>query len=141
MPAVQALELFILGYIHTPSNANYNWDGGNFDGDDFQETREVGKYDPNPWGFFDMQGNLLEWTFNWWNDDEGYKSDPEIDPEGPLSGSGRLIEVVSGGRLAIVYVGCSYYESVFWREVRLLIGLAFRQITEPPINLNSVVMN
>ena len=37
------------------SRANYNWDGGQTSGNDFKQTRDVGQYAANPWGFFDMQ--------------------------------------------------------------------------------------
>ena len=44
------------------SNANYNWDGTYISGNDFKQTREVGQYAANPWGFFDMHGNVWELT-------------------------------------------------------------------------------
>ena len=42
------------------SHANYNWDGGSHDGNHFQQTRDVGQYAANPWGFFDLHGNVWE---------------------------------------------------------------------------------
>ena len=50
------------GATITSSNANYNWDGGANDGNDFKQTRDVGQYAANPWGFFDIHGNVREWT-------------------------------------------------------------------------------
>ena len=47
------------------SRANYNWDGALNDGNDFKQTRDVGQYAANPWGFFDMQGNVWEWVHDW----------------------------------------------------------------------------
>ena len=72
------------------SNANYNWDGGANDGNDFKQTRDVGQYGANPWGFFDMHGNVWEWTADWYQ--AAYPiGNPVIDPTGPASGSYRVL--------------------------------------------------
>ena len=44
------------------TRANYNWDGKWNTGNDFRQTRDVGQYAANPWGFFDMHGNVWELT-------------------------------------------------------------------------------
>ena len=61
------------------SNANYD---RNKDG-----TTPVGKYPPNPWGFYDMHGNVSELCADW------YDTSPDgvINPEGPASGSERVL--------------------------------------------------
>jgi formylglycine-generating enzyme required for sulfatase activity len=85
-------------------NANYNWDGGADDGNDFKQTRDVGQYAANPWGFFDMHGNVLEWTEDWYQ--AAYPTgNPVVDPTGPASGSTRVLR---GGSW---YDGGSYLRS------------------------------
>ena len=62
------------------SDANYNSNIG--------QTADVGQYSANPWGFFDMHGNVWEWTADWYT---AYSSGAQTDPEGPATGSGRVI--------------------------------------------------
>ena len=65
----------------TPQLANYNESGIN-------KTVEVGSYKANPWGFFDMHGNVWEWTADWHG---AYPSSSVIDPRGPSNGSNRVV--------------------------------------------------
>lgn len=51
-----------------------------------KKTRRVGSYPPNPWGLFDMHGNVWEWTNDWFDADY-YRQSPVDDPQGPASGS------------------------------------------------------
>jgi formylglycine-generating enzyme required for sulfatase activity len=63
------------------TNANYNASG-------YSQTRDVGKYAANPWGFFDMHGNVWELTADWYQ--AAYPSgNPVVDPTGPASASKR----------------------------------------------------
>jgi formylglycine-generating enzyme required for sulfatase activity len=70
------------------SRANYNWDGAFNTGNDFKQTRDVGKYPANPWGFFDMHGNVWEWVSDW---KANYPGGAQTNPEGPASGSNRVV--------------------------------------------------
>ena len=78
------------------SRANYNWDGAYNTGVDFKQTRDVGQYAANPLGFFDMHGNVWEWTADWYQ--AAYPSgNPVVNPTGPASGSYRVIRGGSWG--------------------------------------------
>jgi formylglycine-generating enzyme required for sulfatase activity len=54
----------------------------------------VGKYAANPWGFFDMQGNVWEWVHDW---KANYPGGAQTNPEGPASGSLRVTRGGSWG--------------------------------------------
>ena len=64
------------------TRANYSVSG-------LSQTRDVGYYAANPWGFFDMHGNVWEWTADWYQ--AAYPTgNPVVDPSGPASGSDRI---------------------------------------------------
>lgn len=54
--------------------------------DDLKPTL-VKSYPPNPWGLYDMHGNVLEWVLDWYGD---YPSEDATDPVGPGDGSCRV---------------------------------------------------
>ena len=61
---------------------------------DFKQTRDVGQYAANPWGFYDMHGNVKEWCADWY---AHYPSGSVTDPIGPASGTDRILRGGSWG--------------------------------------------
>ncbi|MDE6439583.1 MAG: SUMF1/EgtB/PvdO family nonheme iron enzyme [Bacteroidales bacterium] len=55
-----------------------------------ETTHPVGQKKPNGLGIYDMSGNVWEWCQDWW-DSEYYSSSPSVNPQGPSSGSGRVV--------------------------------------------------
>jgi formylglycine-generating enzyme required for sulfatase activity len=53
-------------------------------------TCKVGLYRPNGFGLYDMHGNVWEWCSDWYDKDYYAKSPPR-DPQGPSTGSLRVI--------------------------------------------------
>ena len=73
------------GYKYSGSNNvdNVAWYDINSKG----TTHPVGTKRPNELGIYDMSGNIWEWCSDWY---DAYNSHSQIDPQGPVSGSGRV---------------------------------------------------
>jgi formylglycine-generating enzyme required for sulfatase activity len=55
-----------------------------------KRTHPVGKKKANPWGLYDMYGNVAEWCNDFYSRDY-YKGSPEKNPKGPAEGKERVL--------------------------------------------------
>jgi formylglycine-generating enzyme required for sulfatase activity len=69
---------FWWGSSITPAQANYDgnhvYEGGGSKGEYRKGTVPVGSFDPNPWGLYNVHGNVWEWCEDTWHDN--YKGAP-----------------------------------------------------------------
>ena len=63
-----------------------------------QKTLNVASFSPNAWGLYDIHGNVYEWCQDWY--EKNYPSGNVTDPEGPSSGSDRVLRGGSWGNYA-----------------------------------------
>ncbi|MDR0376151.1 MAG: SUMF1/EgtB/PvdO family nonheme iron enzyme, partial [Treponema sp.] len=80
-----------------------NYDGNkpynnNAKGESRGKTWAVGSGTPNPWGLYDMAGNVSEWCWDW---SGPYDGNGQTDPTGVVSSSSRIVR------------GGNWYEGAF----------------------------
>ena len=80
---------FSFGSVLTGSAANCDGErpyGVIVSGTKGKGSRKVGSFNANPWGIYDMHGNVYEWCFDWY----GERLIGGIDPIGPATGPMRM---------------------------------------------------
>lgn len=92
--------------------SQYAWCDENSDGG----PSPVGTKLPNPWGLYDMHGNLYEWCSDWFDNDYGIEdltSETSVtDPTGPDPG---MYKVIRGGSWLNYWYYCrSGYRNVYF---------------------------
>ena len=68
-------------------HGNYPYIGGD-KGLYRQRTVTVASLPANPWGLYEMHGNVWEWCADWYGE---YPEEPQIDPRGPIIGKMRVL--------------------------------------------------
>ena len=82
---------FAFGGNITPQQVNYNGDypyAGAAKGEYRKKSVAVKSLPANPWGLYEMHGNVWEWCVDWYGD---YESGLAVDPAGPRDGSPRML--------------------------------------------------
>ena len=103
------------------------WWGGNYKpGTNTDGSKEVGLKLPNPWGLYDMHGNVEEWCQDW---HAPYGWEPQVDPTGPTEGSER---VSRGGSWLLDASRCRSADRSIVHPVYRHYSLGFRLVRDYP---------
>jgi formylglycine-generating enzyme required for sulfatase activity len=73
-----------------PSLDDYAWYRSNAHEVGQKYAHQVGLKKPNPWGLYDLHGNVWEWCSDFY-DKAYYSNSPRVDPKGPPAGSARSL--------------------------------------------------
>ena len=122
---------FAFGRCLSTSQANYGGVGPHFSDCrgvylvDRKSPIRVAGLAPNPWGLFDMHGNVSEWCQDWYG---GYSSGPVTDPKGASFGTDR---VMRGGHWFSKAHGCRSAKRSSFRPDSASDAVGFRLVMRP----------
>ncbi|MBD3183285.1 SUMF1/EgtB/PvdO family nonheme iron enzyme [Candidatus Poribacteria bacterium] len=71
---------------------DYAWYGRNTYNINERYAHQVGQKIPNPWGLYDMHGNVWEWVQDYYGE---YTGEDQVDPKGPETGERRVFRGAS----------------------------------------------
>ena len=101
--------------------------GANFTECTSDDTEAVGSYAANGYGLFDMAGNVWEWVWDWYG---AYSSSSSSNPQGPDSGSSRVLR---GGAWSAFPIGLRVAPRLYYYPDPLSHSLGFRcGVSAPP---------
>ncbi len=93
-----------------------------YDANSQEKLHRVGLKRANAWGLHDMLGNVMEWVGDWYGE---YASGAAADPQGPRTGSSRVIR---GGSWAFPAEGARSAFRASWRPDDTLFLFGFRLV-------------
>lgn len=111
--------------VCTPGEPN----GAHYDTCSPADTIQIGSFGPNNYGLYDMAGNVWEFVYDWY-DLSYYSNSPYYNPQGPDSGT---YKVIRGGSWNYNWTGLRVYDRNF-RDPNTAIGnhdVGFRCVYSP----------